>query len=226
MNTIKGDAMASMAGRWQVGDDRNRADRQQASERTRPALDGWNSEACLARDLSLLDAVGQGDRSALEALYRHHGSAVYGYLLRQLGGDAQRAEEALQDVMLAVWKGAAAFRGESRVRTWLLAIAHRIALQDRRRKRGHLLSLDAETPPSSGADARDEAERRLSGAELRALMLRLPADLRSVLHLTLYQGLSTTEAGEVLGLPAGTIKSRLFRARKLLRAALDEEWAR
>ena len=85
-------------------------------------------------DPQLVQAIGRGDTLALEELYRRHGLALLSYLIGQVG-DAALAEEILQDVMLAVWQGSAAFRGESRVTTWLLAIARRRAITARQRPR-------------------------------------------------------------------------------------------
>ncbi|RPI97344.1 MAG: hypothetical protein EHM39_09630, partial [Chloroflexi bacterium] len=85
-------------------------------------------------DPQLIQAIAQGDTLALEELYRRHGLALLSYLTGQVG-DAALAVEILQDVMRAVWQGAAAFRGESRVTTWLLAIARRRAITSRQRRR-------------------------------------------------------------------------------------------
>jgi RNA polymerase sigma-70 factor (ECF subfamily) len=180
-------------------------------------------------DSSLIRAVAEGDRQALAALYERHGQAVFGFILRRLDGDRALAEEVLQDLMLAVWRGAGRFRGDSQLRTWLLAIAHRSALNARRRRRPQTLSLDPSRDQHgvlddrTQADARGDAERNLAGAELRRALERLPIELRDALDLTLYQGLSCAEAADVLGVAAGTIKSRLFRARARLQEILAEE---
>ncbi|MCB0217893.1 MAG: sigma-70 family RNA polymerase sigma factor [Chloroflexi bacterium] len=186
-----------------------------------------------AEDRALLAEVARGDRASLARLYRRYDRQIFGYLLRQLGDDPALAEEALQDVMLAVWTGASAYRADSRVLTWLFGIAHRKALQARRhaRRRPALWSgprsgrSEAAAGPAASLspDARLEAERRLTGGELREAIARLPDGLAVVLELTLYQGLSTVETGAVLGLPSGTVKSRLSRARARLRSALEEE---
>jgi hypothetical protein len=78
-------------------------------------------------DRRLLDAVAAGDQSALEELYTRHGHALPAYAEGVLA-DRQRAEEALQDTLLAAWRGAAAFEGRSTVRTWLFGICRRQAL--------------------------------------------------------------------------------------------------
>lgn len=82
-------------------------------------------------DRALLSAVAEGDPHALEALYTRHGLRLLHYLTGQLN-DLALAEEVLQDVMLAIWQQAERFRGESRVTTWMLAIAHHHAISARR----------------------------------------------------------------------------------------------
>ena len=92
------------------------------------------SSAAASEDRTLVAAVAAGDQRALETLYQRHGSACFGYLLRRLDGDRPAAEDLLQDLMLAAWRGAAAFRGDSEVRTWLLGIAHHLWLQELRHR--------------------------------------------------------------------------------------------
>ncbi|MBK8541464.1 MAG: RNA polymerase sigma factor [Ardenticatenia bacterium] len=124
-------------------------------------------------------AVAAGDQRALETLYQRHGSACFGYLLRRLDGDRPAAEDLLQDLMLAAWRGAAAFRGDSEVRTWLLGIAHHLWQQElRRRSRRPRPSEDGEGQLARlhGEDPRpDEA----TAGGLRQAMDALPEDLRS-----------------------------------------------
>ena len=100
-------------------------------------------------DRDLLRAVAGGDQQALRQLYALHGPCVLAYLMGQLG-DRSLAEEVLQDVMLAVWNGAARFRGDSKVRTWLLAIARNQAISARRKRRVRLVALDEALPDSDG----------------------------------------------------------------------------
>jgi RNA polymerase sigma-70 factor (ECF subfamily) len=84
-------------------------------------------------DLCLVRAMAEGDTHALDQLYARHGPGLLVFLVGQLG-DRQVAEEVLQDVMLVAWQGAAAFRGDSRVHTWLLVIARHRAINLLRRK--------------------------------------------------------------------------------------------
>jgi len=82
-------------------------------------------------DLSLIEGIAAGRREALGLLYQRHAAALFRFIVQRLAGDAPLAEEVLQDVMLAVWQGAAGFRGDSRLLTWLFGIAHRQAASGR-----------------------------------------------------------------------------------------------
>jgi RNA polymerase sigma-70 factor (ECF subfamily) len=88
-------------------------------------------------DAGLLRRIGHGDEHAMASFYREHGGVVFAQLLLVVG-ERLMAEEILQDTMLAVWRGAGSFRGESSVRSWVIAIARR---QTRDRLRGRRLSV-------------------------------------------------------------------------------------
>lgn len=172
-------------------------------------------------DLSLIEGIAAGRREALGLLYQRHAAALFRFIVQRLAGDAPLAEEVLQDVMLAVWQGAAGFRGDSRLLTWLFGIAHRQALQARRKRAGQLRRELAADLPQGAADGQFQAaELRADTTALRAAVAELPDDMRAALQLTLVEGLSCSEAAEVLGVATGTVKSRLFRGRSLLREAL------
>jgi RNA polymerase sigma factor (sigma-70 family) len=179
------------------------------------------SSAAASEDRTLVAAVAAGDQRALETLYQRHGSACFGYLLRRLEGDRPAAEDLLQDLMLAAWRGAAAFRGDSEVRTWLLGIAHHLWLQElRRRSRRPTPSEDGEALLTrlQQPDPRPDAA---AVAGLRQALDALPEDLRVAVDLTFGQGLRLQDAARILDLPLGTVKSRLFRARQQLRHLLE-----
>lgn len=174
-------------------------------------------------DGALVKAIGRGDHHALETLYWRHGAAILSYIIGQVG-DHALAEEVLQDVMLAVWRSAANFRGESKVTTWLIAIARRRAISARQQRPA------AETQLGDHVAARDPGpletlERRSEWDMLRAALRDLPADQRETLELIFYHGLSGPEAAEVLGVAPGTVKSRLHRAKTTLRRILQLQYA-
>jgi RNA polymerase sigma-70 factor (ECF subfamily) len=174
-------------------------------------------------DAALLRRIGQGDEDAMAAFYREHGRVVLGQVLL-VTGQRVLAEEIVQDTMLAVWRGAGSFRGESSVRSWVIAIARR---QTRDRLRGGRLRIVddaflAEQPgPGPGPEvlALDRAEL----AEVTGAIRELASAHREVLGLAFGSGLSLPEVAGVLEIPVGTVKSRLTAARAALNRILDEK---
>lgn len=169
-------------------------------------------------DARLIERIGRGEPAALEALYARHGRALLAYLIGQVG-DPHLAEEVLQDVMLAVWRSADRFRGESRVTTWLLAIARRRAITARQRRTPVERSLD-ERAADDGRGPAELFERQTERSAVRDALRDLPDDQRETLELVFFHGLSGPEAAEVLGIAPGTVKSRLHRAKSALERAL------
>jgi RNA polymerase sigma-70 factor (ECF subfamily) len=174
-------------------------------------------------DAESLRRIGQGDEDAMAAFYREHGRVVFAQVLL-VTGERVLAEEIVQDTMLAVWRGAGSFRGESSVRSWVIAIARR---QTRDRLRGRRLrvvddALLADQPgpgPGPEAIALDRAEL----AEVRGAIRELAPALREVLGLALGSGLSLPEVAGVLDIPVGTVKTRLTAARAALNRRLDRK---
>ena len=160
-------------------------------------------------DESLLAAVGRSDRLAFRELYDRHAVRVYRFAL-SLVRNAALAEEVLQETMIAVWKSAAKFRGASKATTWILGIARNQAHSLlRREKRGDRL-------PEASPPAPDPASSVELSVKVQEALERLSPQHREVLHLVFYEELSVAEAAEVLAIPAGTVKSRMFNARKAL----------
>jgi RNA polymerase sigma-70 factor (ECF subfamily) len=164
-------------------------------------------------DEALIQAIARGDEWALQELYTRHGPAILAYLIGRLNDRAQ-AEEVLQDVLLAVWRGAVAFRGESKVRTWLLSIAHHKVCQVYSKHQIIPIELRDDIPvPDPNSDYSDVA----------AALHHLPAPQRETLELVFYHRLTGPEAAAVLGVSVGTIKSRMHRALLTLRQVLIKE---
>jgi RNA polymerase sigma-70 factor (ECF subfamily) len=174
-------------------------------------------------DQVLIRRMAAGDEEALRALYAAYGRRLFAYAYR-LTGNRAAAEEVVQDTLLAAWKGAAAFRADSRIVTWLLGIVHHRALNLLRRK---ALPSDALEEAAERADAgagltelAEASERRKA---LTVALGQLSAEHRAVLELVFYQGLSLAEVAEVLRCPVGTVKSRLSYAKVRLREALARQ---
>ncbi len=182
--------------------------------------------SCQDSDCTLVRRIAAGDEEALRALYAAYGQRLYAYALR-ITGDPFTAEDALQDTLVAVWRGASRFRAEGRVIAWLLGIVHRKGL-NALRGRPHA-ALDAEDAPEPAATdpALDEqAAASEQGRLLRAELARLPLEQRTALELVFYQGLTLAEVAEVCGCPVGTVKSRLSYAKARLRGLLNRSGLR
>jgi RNA polymerase sigma factor (sigma-70 family) len=173
-------------------------------------------------DRALLARTSAGDREALTALYTRHRSAVFAYLLR-LTPDQHLAEDLLQETFVAVWKSAASFAGRSTVKTWLIGIAHRQAHNVLRRRSEPLVD-EAELAALVAADPEpeDAALAHATRAELLAAIAQLSLAHRETLALAFGQEMPAAEIAEALGIPIGTVRSRLRDAKRLLRAALRD----
>lgn len=178
-----------------------------------------DSHAQTDPDLPLLWAMGCGDAAALAELYRLRGPALLAYLTARLA-DRGLAEEVLQDVMLAAWQAAGRFRGQGRVMAWLLAIARTRAINAYHRQvRPHAtqVALDEASAQESCEPFESHNEELITG------LRTLPAEQREALELVFYHGLSLQETAQVMSVAAGTVKSRLHRARKRLAKWIMEE---
>ncbi len=174
-------------------------------------------------DAQLLARIGCGDEDAMAAFYREHGRVVLGQILLMVGEHAF-AEEILQDTMLAVWRGAGSFRGESSARSWVIAIARR-QTRDRLRRRRLPVVDDASLAdqPSSGPGPEVMALDRAELTEVMGAIRELASVHREVLGLVFGSGLSLPEVAGVLQIPVGTVKSRLTAARTALSRIIDEK---
>jgi RNA polymerase sigma-70 factor (ECF subfamily) len=174
-------------------------------------------------DAELLRRIGRGDEDALASFYREHGRVVFAQVLL-VTGDRVLAEEIVQDTMLAVWRGAASFRGESSARSWAIAIARR---QTRDRLRGQRLRVVDDSfladQPGTGPGPEVMALDRAELAEVRSAIRELAPAHREVLGLAFGAGLSLPEVADVLEIPVGTVKSRLAAGRTALNRILEEK---
>lgn len=170
-------------------------------------------------DRELLARVGAGDRAALAALYERHAPWITVRLERR-GGDADQVDTAVQDTFLAVWRQARRSEAIEEVGAWLWTIALRRLIDQLRRRRPP--EPVADPTPLAGV-VRDEIPIALGDTDLGRAFARLEPDLQAVLAATALDGLDTREAATLLGIPRGTVKSRLHRARLHLRRLLEEE---
>jgi RNA polymerase sigma factor (sigma-70 family) len=174
-------------------------------------------------DGPLVGRLADGDVAALEAVYARFAKPLFAYA-RSLVRDDGLAEEIVQDTLIAVWRGAASFEGRSTLSSWLFGIARRQARDRMRRATPIVEPVEnlAETPASElGPEA--HALASASRERIRRALVQIPEIDREVLLLTFAYELSGPEVAEVLGIPPGTVKSRLFNARRRLREQLPEE---
>lgn len=177
----------------------------------------------IPEDAELLHAITEGDRTALATLYDRHGGVLLAHL-RLVTGDHFLSEEVLQDTMLAVWTSASRFRGDSSVRSWMISIARRQARDRLRRHRFRLVGQDALADQAAADPGPEEIalDRAKVGAVAHAIRT-LPVQHRETFDLVFGAGLPLAEAASVLGIPVGTVKSRLSAARIALTRALAEK---
>jgi RNA polymerase sigma factor (sigma-70 family) len=173
-------------------------------------------------DEQVLEAVGRGDHDALAVLYDRFGRLAYGLAFRILR-DRALAEDAVQEAFLAVWRSADAYKRErAKPSTWILTVVHRRAVdlvRREERRRGEPLE-GAPEPTSDPAD--EDASLRERRAAVQSALTALPGDQRQALELAYYGGLTQSELAERLGVPLGTIKSRMFAGLGRLRELLAE----
>ena len=170
--------------------------------------------------------VARGDEPALAELYDRVGRVAYGLALR-IVRDERLAEDAVQEGFLAVWRTAAAYRAErAKASTWILTLVHRRAVDlVRREERRRAEPLPDEITPRPGhedAPTDEAAWLRYERERVQAALAKLPDMQREAIELAYYGGYSQSELAERLGVPLGTIKSRMFSGLARLRELLDE----
>jgi RNA polymerase sigma-70 factor (ECF subfamily) len=169
-------------------------------------------------DARLLRAVADGDEAALRALYERHAAWLFARLLRRCN-DEDLVADVLQDTFVAVWRGAGRWRGDGEVPAWIWGIGLRRLVSRLRRGRAPLPIPDAALDSASGrvVSAEESVLLGVEHGDLGAALSRLSPELRAVVQATLLDGLTTREAARLLGLPQGTVKGRVRKAKELLR---------
>jgi RNA polymerase sigma-70 factor, ECF subfamily len=170
---------------------------------------------------------------AFDKLYRDHIDVVYRYAYR-LCGEAETAKDLVQETFLNAYRGLQQFRSDAKISTWLYTIASRACLRMRRKRKGapeRELSLEEFVPASEGEFRLQipieglTPQQALENKELREALdhaiNKLPKKYRMTLVLRDMEGLSTDEAAAIMGLSARAVKSRLHRARLVVRRELS-----
>ena len=175
-------------------------------------------------DEALVALVARGDEDALAELYDRVGRVAYGLALRVLRDD-RHAEDAVQEAFLQVWRSAATFRAErAKASTWILTLVHRRAVDlVRREERRQADPLTDDSAAGVAPEETDEAAwLRFERERVQSALKQLPDVQREALELAYYGGFSQSELAERLGVPLGTIKSRMFAGLARLRELLDD----
>ena len=167
-------------------------------------------------DEMLLENIASGDRTAMHTLYARHNVRVYRFVLRMLR-DASAAEDLVSQVFLDVWRTASQFEGRSQVSTWLLSIARFKALTALRQRKYEDIDQDDVMEIADQADTPEASlDRSRTSAILRACVAKLSPAHREIVNLVYYHEKSVEEVAGLIGIPASTVKTRMFYARKQL----------
>jgi RNA polymerase sigma-70 factor (ECF subfamily) len=165
-------------------------------------------------DEALVAQIAGRDKQALQSLYSRHHVRVYRFALRFLNDEAA-AEDMVSEVFIDVWRQAERFEGRSQVTTWLLAIARNKALSLLRRRSAE--TLDDEVAefiedPSDNPEA--VMLKRQRASVLQDCLTQLSPAHREIVDLVYYHEKSVEEVAEIISVPANTVKTRMFYARK------------
>jgi RNA polymerase sigma-70 factor (ECF subfamily) len=179
-----------------------------------PAVAATGRDA--SSDVILVNRIAAGDKLAMQALFARHRTPLYRWLLRFVDNETL-AEDLLSEVFLDVWRQAGRFEGRSLVSTWLLSIARFKALSARRRRTDAELDEKIQTTVADPANDPEAVFQEKNRAELlRQALTRVSREHRQIIDLVYYHEKSIEECAQILGIPAATVKTRMFYARKKL----------
>ena len=173
----------------------------------------------VSSDESALAAVARGDQAALRLLYERHATAML-RLVRRLTSSSGVAEEIVQEAWIAVWQSAGSYRGDASVRAWLLGVARRQAHNVLRKAQVAVVELEAVAEPADPVEVEAQVLAAAGHEELMEAVRALPGHLRETVTLAWVEELGYRDVAAVLGVPVGTVKSRVSHARARLVAAL------
>lgn len=183
---------------------------------------GSNPAPAQQDDTVLLSLVADGDAVALEELYARHAAWLFARLMRRCN-DTDVVLDVVQDTFVTVWKDAGRYRGTGEVAGWLWGIAFRRMVSRLRSRKAVVLLPEWDV---SGVDrapaAEDEVLLGVEYGDLAGALSRLSPEFRSVVQAVVLDGLTTKEAGKLLGVRENTVKTRLHRAKAQLRGSLAE----
>jgi RNA polymerase sigma-70 factor (ECF subfamily) len=199
-------------------------------ERHHPSLEARKVAAVAVADEELVGRAAQGDTRAFEDLVERHQRYVFNLCLRMMG-DYDLAAEMAQEVFLRAWRSIRSFRADARFTTWLYSIAHNLCLNRleslQRDARHRVSEEDAQEElgrlHSKEEDPATAYERKERQGFVHRQIAVLPPRYRAVITLFYLQELSYQEIAGVTDLPIGTVKTHLFRAKEMMRRAMEDE---
>lgn len=178
----------------------------------------------MVNEQHLIARAQRGDLAAFETLANLHTPYVYNLALR-IARDPHEAEDLTQETWLRAWRGLPAYRADAKFTTWLYRIVTNLFYNRLPRLKQELAQLDPDDDALTLPDERQRPEANLLSKELRTHLHRaienLPEHYRLLITLRHLQDLSYTEIAQVTGMPLGTVKTGIFRARQMLKTALE-----
>ena len=161
------------------------------------------------------------DEELMRTLYREHAGPLFGFVLRLVAGDRQRAEDVVQETLVRAWRNIDRLDATAgSLRPWLVTVARRIVIDNHRSSRARPHEVDAS--PLELLPAEDELDRALRLMTISDALDDLTEAHRAVIVETYLKGRTAGEAAVELGIPAGTVRSRIFYALRSLKLALEE----
>jgi RNA polymerase sigma factor (sigma-70 family) len=178
------------------------------------------------QDGQLVELVAGNDADALEALYDRYGKVAYS-LARRILADATLAQDVVQEVFLSLWRNAGRFdAGRGTVATYLLSMTHHRAVDVVRReenlRRWRTTDEVLEFAPDPGSGVEDEVEASERRAQVRAALAELPPAQREALALAYFGGYTQREVASLVGVPLGTVKTRMAAGMRKLKDSLSD----